>query len=211
MIENFETEKIREFDKNSKAVQISPILLGKCTQIRLGFGNDMATQTEDKHKEKVDTGTQHNFENHDVQLLTKKATLETESGTTSEDLDSSFDMSSQSESELFENEDDADNYCNSRIKAPSAIVVYWSSLLLLLQSCVTCSANSTTEKLTRRGSAILVHLKCVRGHINLRRSQPLVRSYYQGNIRMAAGVLFSSNTFEKMKKYFELAAFRFIS
>ena len=165
----------------------------------------MATQTEDEHKEKVDTGTQHDFENHDVQSLTEKATLETESDTTSEDLDSSFHMSSQSESELFENEDDADDYCNSRIKAPSAIVVYWSSLLLLLQSCVTCSANATIEKLTRRGSAILVHLKCVRGHINLWRSQPLIRSYYQGNIRMAASVLFSSNTFEKMKKYFESA------
>ena len=142
-------------------MQISPVVLTKCTQTRLGFGNDMATQTEDEHKEKVDTGTQHDFENHDVQLLTEKATFETESDTTSEDLDSSFHMSSQSESELFENEDNADDYCNSRIKAPSAMVVYWSSLLLLLQSFVTCSANAFIEKLTRGGSAILVHLKCV--------------------------------------------------
>ena len=123
-IENFEIEKIREFEKNSKAVQISPIVLSKCTQTRLGFGNDMATQTEDEHKEKVDTGTQHDFENHDVQSLTEKATLERQSDTTSEDHDSSFHMSSQSESELFENEDDADDYCSSKIKAPSAIAVY---------------------------------------------------------------------------------------
>ena len=67
-IENFEVEKIREFEKNSKAVQVSPIVLSKRTQTRLGFGNDMATQTEDEHKEKVDTGTQHDFENHDVQI-----------------------------------------------------------------------------------------------------------------------------------------------
>ena len=106
--------------------------------------------------------------------LTEKTTLETESDTTSEDLDSSFHMSSQSESKLFENEDDADDYCNSRIKAPSAIVVYWSLLLLLLQSCITCSANATIEKLTRRSSEILIHLKCVRGYINLWRSQPLI-------------------------------------
>ena len=160
----------------------------------------MATQTEDEHKEKVDTGIQHDFENHDVQSPTEKGTLETESDTTSEDLDSSSHMSSQSESELFENEDDADDYCNSRIKASSAIMVYWSLLLLLLQSCITYSANATIEKLTRRGSAILVHLKCVRGYINLWRSQSLIRSYYQGNIRMAVSVLFSFNTFEKMKK-----------
>ena len=109
----------------------------------LGFGNDMATQTEDKNMEKVDTGTQHDIENQDDQSLTEKATLETESDTTSEDLDSSFHMSSQSENKLFENEDDPDNYCNSRNKVPSAIVVYWSSLLLFLQSGITRSANVT--------------------------------------------------------------------
>ena len=38
-----------------------------------------------------------------------------------------------------------------------------------------------------------------------------VRSYYQDNIRVAASVLFSSNTFKKMKKYFELAAIPFVS
>ena len=98
----------------------------------------MATQTEDDHKEKVVTGTEHDIENHDNQSLTEEATLETESDTTSEDLDSSFHMGSQSESELFENDGDVDDYCNSKIKASSAIAVYWSSLLLLLQSCVTC-------------------------------------------------------------------------
>ena len=84
-------------------------------------------------------------------------------------------------------------------------------LQLLLQSCSTCSANATIEKLAPKSSAILVHLKCVREHINLWRSQPLIRNYYQGNIRMAASVLFSSNTFEKMKTYFELAAIPFVS
>ena len=38
----------------------------------------------------------------------KKLHLKPESDTTSEDLDSSFHMSSQSESKIFENEDDAD-------------------------------------------------------------------------------------------------------
>ena len=90
----------------------------------------MASQMEDEHKDKVDTETQHDIENHDNQLLTEEATLETESDTTSEDLDSSH-VSTQSESKLFENKDDAANYCNSRIKTP-AVMLYWSSLLLLL-------------------------------------------------------------------------------
>ena len=98
----------------------------------------MASQTEDEHKEKVDKGTELDIEDHDNQSLTEEATVETESDTTTEDLDSSFLMSSQSESELSEDEDEADDYCNLRIKAPYARVVYWSSLLLLLQSCITC-------------------------------------------------------------------------
>ena len=74
----------------------------------------------------MDKGTQHDIENYDAQSLTEEATLETESDTSSKDLDSSFYMSSQSEGKRFENENDADDYCNSRINAPSAIVVYWS-------------------------------------------------------------------------------------
>ena len=123
------------------------------------------SETEDEHKEKVNTGTQHDIENHDDQSLTDEATLETESDTNCEDLDRSFHMCSQSESKRFENEGDADDYCDSKIKLPSAIVFYWSLLLLLLQNSVTCSANATIEKLTRKGSAILVHPKCIREHI----------------------------------------------
>ena len=66
------------------------------------------------------------------------------SDATSEDLGSSFHMISQSESELFENEDDADDHCNSRINpmgiapprdvhetsllGPSLHVPYWMSI-----------------------------------------------------------------------------------
>ena len=118
--------------KCMKVYYTQQIVLNKFTQTSLGFGNDMAIQTEDEHKEKVDTGTQHDIENRDNQSLTEEATLETEPDATSEEMDSSFHMSSQSESKLFENKDDADDYCNSRIKASSAIAVYWSLLLMLL-------------------------------------------------------------------------------
>ena len=130
MIENFETEKIHEFEINSKAVQISPILFRKCTQTSLNFDNDIATQTEDEHTEMVETGTQYDIENQDDQSITEEGTLETESGSTSEDVDSSFQLNSQSKGKLFENKNDAGDYCNSRIKVPCATVVYWSSLLL---------------------------------------------------------------------------------
>ena len=130
MIENFETEKIHEFEINSKVVQISPILFWKCTQTSLCFDNDIATQTEDDHTEIVDTGTQYNIENQDDQSLTEEGFLETESDTTYEDFDKSFHLSGQSKGELFENKNDAGDYYNSMVKVPSVIVVYWSSLPL---------------------------------------------------------------------------------
>ena len=51
----------------------------------------------------------------------------------------------------------------AEIPKPSTIMVYWSSLLLLLQSCVTCSANATIEKLTLRGSATSLTLNVLEG------------------------------------------------
>ena len=51
--------------------------------------------------------------------------------------------------------------------------------------------------MTQKDSAILVHLKSVRGQFNLWKSTRQVQSYLQGNIRMAASVLLVSNTFEK--------------
>ena len=97
----------------------------------------------------MDTGTQHDIENHDAQLLIEEATHETESDNNSEDLDNGFHMSSHYESKIFENDDNADNYCNSKIKALSAIVYYWSLLRLFLQNCITYLANATIEILTR--------------------------------------------------------------
>ena len=102
---------------------------------------------EDEHTKMVDTGTQYDIENQDDQTLIEEGILETESDTTSEDFNSSFYLSSQSKGKLFENQNDADDYCNSRIKVSSVIMVYSLSLMQLPQNCITCSANATVEKL----------------------------------------------------------------
>ena len=93
----------------------------------------------------------------------------------------------------------------------SAFIVYWSSLVLLLQYCLSCAAKTFVNSVFIRGSAVVVKLICEDGHISLWRSQLRTSNFYEGNIVLAASILFSANTFSKIKKYFELACILFIS
>ena len=93
----------------------------------------------------------------------------------------------------------------------SCFLVYWSSLLLLLNRCLTCSSPASITECITYGSALFVKLLCSKGHHNVWRSQPLISGYYHGNIKLAASVLFSSNTFTNLLKYFQLAGVEWIS
>ena len=92
----------------------------------------------------------------------------------------------------------------------SAFIVYWSSLVLLLQYCLSCPAKALVNSVFIQGSALVVELICKDGHISLLRLQPRTSNFYEGNIVLAASILFSANTFSKIKKYFELACIPFI-
>ena len=91
-----------------------------------------------------------------------------------------------------------------------AFIVYWSSLVLLLQYCLSCPAKALVNSGFIQGSALVVELICKDGHISLLRLQPRTSNFYEGNIVLAASILFSANTFSKIKKYFELACIPFI-
>ena len=93
----------------------------------------------------------------------------------------------------------------------SAFLVYWSSLILLLQYCLSCPAKALVNSVFIQGSALIVELNCEDGHISLWRSQPRTSNHNEGNIVLAASILFSANTFSKIKKYFESACIPFIS
>ena len=93
----------------------------------------------------------------------------------------------------------------------SSFIVYWSSLILLLQYCLSCPAKALTSGVFIQGSALVVELICEDSHILLWRSQPRPSNFYEGNILSAASILFSANTFSKIKKYFELACISFMS
>ena len=93
----------------------------------------------------------------------------------------------------------------------SAFLVYWSSLILLLQYFLSCPAKALVNSVFIQGSALIVELNCEDGHISLWRSQLRTSNHYEGNIVLAASILFSANTFSKIKKYFESACVSFIS
>ena len=93
----------------------------------------------------------------------------------------------------------------------SAFIVYWSLLILLLQYCLSCPAKVLASGVFIQGSALVVELICEDSHMLLWRSQPQPSNFYEGNILSAASILFSANTFSKIKKYFELACISFMS
>ena len=92
-----------------------------------------------------------------------------------------------------------------------AFIVYWSSLVLLLEYCLSCLAKAFVNSVFIQRSALVVELICEDGHISLWRLQRQTSNFYERTIVLAAIILFSANTFSKIKKYFELACIPFIS
>lgn len=124
------------------------------------------------------------------------------------EVDYTSDASYQS---IDETETETEEELENEHPERSAFIVYWSSLLLLLQRCLSCTSPATIKKVIVRGSALCVHLVCYNDHKHIWRSQPMQSKYYIGNLKLIAGVLFSSNTFRKLSKYFEILDIPWIS
>ena len=92
-----------------------------------------------------------------------------------------------------------------------AYIVFWSALLPLLKHCLQCGADAKIIDFYCKESALIVDLVCSKYHKVISRSQPLANWYHRENIVLAASVLFSSNTFAKIAKYFSLANIPWIS
>ena len=73
-----------------------------------------------------------------------------------------------------------------------------------LQKCLTCAAPAHFKKIITKSSAICVHSLCQNSHFNVWRSQLMQNRHYIGNLRLVAAVLFSSNTYCKLSKYFTI-------
>ena len=124
---------------------------------------------------------------------------ETESVESFHEKDSDF-----VESEVSEASEDEEIENMSPKPSKAAFIVYWSSLLLLLNKCLrsTCMLPATVKKIVYKGSQLIVHLKCQDGHETEWRSQPNVNRYSVGNLSSAASVLFSANTYSRLAQHF---------
>ena len=70
----------------------------------------------------------------------------------------------------------------------TSFIVYWSCLSLLLQRCLTCGASAVIIKKIVYGSALFIELLCSKDHYIVWRSQPIIRGFNHGNIKMAVAL-----------------------
>ena len=92
-----------------------------------------------------------------------------------------------------------------------AFIVYWSSLLILLKHCFYCPRPASIKRITVKGSCLIIHMICSKFHECTWKLQPDVERYTLGNLTLAASVLFSANTYQRLFNYFAIANIKWIS
>lgn len=118
----------------------------------------------------------------------------------------------QSSDEYSESEDESPTE-SSKNSSKAAFIVYWTSLLILLEKCLfpACALSSAVTNIIYKGSQLIVTMKCPRDHTMTWHSQPNCNHYSVGNLVGAASVLFSANTYQRLASFFELANIQWLS
>ena len=145
-------------------------------------------------------------ENSDNEEVYSQTTQEND--VTISEFDESFHISND---ESSSDEEQHQEEISERQPSGSAFIVYWSCLFELLQRCLICSAPAFIKKVLTNGSALSCYLSCENDHQCVWRSQPLLKRHYIGNLRLSASVLFSSNTYRKLSKYFQILNIPWVS
>jgi len=179
---------------NSKSSQTENAIVSVSTQtVMTCFQNvDKITQTMEEHLDNEDVFSQ----------------ITQESDVSISELDDSFRIADDESSS--DEEEPQEEKCECQ-PSESAFIVYWSCLFDLLQRCLICSAPAFIKKVLTNGSALCCYLSCENDHQCVWRSQPHVKRYYIGNLKLSASVLFSSNTYRKLSKYFQILNIPWVS
>ena len=120
------------------------------------------------------------------------------------DLDPDYYPSSDgSESENFHPESLEETRKTRPISNGTVFLVFWS--------CLTCLSPAIIERRFVKGTMIIVDLLCKNQHRTTWRSQPINNGMSTGNINISAGILFSGNTFQRIKEIMNIANVAFIS
>ena len=136
-----------------------------------------------------------------------------ESFHTEAELDESYNLES-----VEEESDDESDYEDAEIIQPelspikdSKFIVFWSCLLPLFNFCSTCFENTTVTKAVTRGSLLIVSMLCKNSHDTHWQSQPDINGRAGGNVLLAASLLYSGNTFTKIKEMMQNLKVAFFS
>ena len=152
------------------------------------------------------TNTKHNISNIEKHKIDGDENLETESDEeTSEE--SEYSISDQSEAEYSNNNESTSASSPSKV----SFIVYWSSLPVLLNKCLTCCLSGSVTNITLKGSQLIVQLICSDKHKTTWISQPSAQRYLKENLNLAATVLSNANAFQKNSKYFEITNIQWIT
>lgn len=118
------------------------------------------------------------------------------------DYENVIESTNENDSSFSEKSDDGkENQMENQNRTNVGFIVFWSSLVTLLERCFTCFGKTKLVQKVR-GSLLIVTMCCINGHEHIWRSQPLVNKFAYGNIKLCSAVLFSAGTFAKISKYF---------
>ena len=113
-------------------------------------------------------------------------------------LDESFKVD---DLETSDDDDESQDEDEERISSSCKFITFREMLSQLLMFCFKCRKAAHTEKTKVRGSLLEVTLMCVEGHQTQWRSQPVTGTMALGNMLIAASILFTGNTFTRIKEF----------
>ena len=93
----------------------------------------------------------------------------------------------------------------------SNFIINWSCLFSLFKFCSVCYQSVKVKVATTKGTLLIVNLICVNNHSSQWLSQPRFRRQGSENLLLSASVLFSGNTYQRIKEMMDIAKISFLS
>lgn len=89
--------------------------------------------------------------------------------------------------------------------------MFWSCLLPLLKFCQICEKPACITSYFEKGSLLIVSLLCENNHESKWYSQPRINEMGAGNLLLAAAILYTGNTYQRIKEMMETLKLSFLS
>jgi len=126
-------------------------------------------------------------------------------------FDPEYNESESSSDTMEEESDHSIDQTTNMIENETLFMIYWSCLLPLLRFCLNCRAAASIKKTFVKGTLLVVNLFCINHHEAVWYSQPVINGTALGNVAISAGILFSGNTFQRIKELMDIVKVTFIS